>query len=130
MAARKRFNPFRIEWKSQYQLCELLESPTKGDFDNVLGSTIATSQGPVFVLFFGTEVSTTGESWCPDCVIADPLIRRTIARIPDAVLVEAPAGGRGAEYKGSLYRSHPDIKLVAVPTLILWGEARSQKTSC
>ncbi|KAH6577932.1 hypothetical protein BASA50_003850 [Batrachochytrium salamandrivorans] len=97
------------------------------DFDNVLGSTIATSQGPVFVLFFGTEVSTTGESWCPDCVIADPLIRRTIARIPDAVLVEAPAGGRGAEYKGSLYRSHPDIKLVAVPTLILWGKQGPKK---
>jgi hypothetical protein len=50
--------------------------------------------GPIFVLFFGTENQATGQSWCPDCVIADPKIRMTIATRPDATLVECPVGDR------------------------------------
>ena len=29
-----------------------------------------------FLLFFGTEDPQSGQSWCPDCVVADPRIRR------------------------------------------------------
>ncbi|CAG8480328.1 4362_t:CDS:2 [Acaulospora colombiana] len=69
----------------------------------------------------GTKDPSTGVSWCPDCVRADPLIHRC-AR-PDSVLVEVPVGTR-SEYKGrpdNPYKTHPRIQLKAIPTLIKWS---------
>ena len=74
----------------------------------------------MFVLFFGTEVPETSESWCPDCVIADPLIRKAISPIENAILLEAPVGARN-EWKGNT--THPyrvRFGLSAIPTLFKW----------
>lgn len=83
----------------------------------------------VYVLFFGSEDPQTGESWCPDCVIADPLIRKTLNRLAttingDVVLIEAPCGPRSV-YKNNPehpYRVDPLIKLKFVPTLVEWAQ--------
>ena len=40
----------------------------------------------VFVLFFGTELQDTGESWCPDCIIADPKVRQWISKVANCLL--------------------------------------------
>ncbi|EGF81728.1 hypothetical protein BATDEDRAFT_86770 [Batrachochytrium dendrobatidis JAM81] len=100
----------------------IIRIENEADFDSTIKATVAEASGRVFVLLFGTEAPATGQSWCSDCVIADPLIRKSIAKISDAVLIEAPAGSRGAEYRSSKYHDHPDIKLMAVPTLIEWGK--------
>lgn len=76
---------------------------------------------PVFVLFFGTETPETSESWCPDCVIADPLIRKAVFQVPDSILLEAPVGARN-EWKGNT--THPyrvRFQLPAIPTLYKWS---------
>ena len=85
----------------------------------------------VFLLFFGSEAPETGESWCPDCVMADPVIRGTLARMAHMTgrpvhLVECPVGDRAA-YKGRAdhpFRRAPLIALQRIPTLIRWEDAR------
>jgi thiol-disulfide isomerase/thioredoxin len=82
----------------------------------------------LFLLFFGSEVEETGASWCPDCVMADPVIRGTLARITRRAvhLVECPVGSR-ADYKGNAdhpYRRAPRVRLERIPTLIRWAGGR------
>jgi len=92
------------------------------EFDQTLKETVAQNDN-VFVLFFGTEdPDKNNESWCPDCVIADPLVRKWVKKVPDSVLLEAPVGTR-SEWKLNsthIYRTNPDIALKAIPTLIRW----------
>lgn len=52
--------------------------------------SIDSQQEKVFLLFFGSEDPATQQSWCPDCVIADPRIRKQLLTVPDSVLLECP----------------------------------------
>ncbi|RKP08520.1 hypothetical protein THASP1DRAFT_29675 [Thamnocephalis sphaerospora] len=91
--------------------------------DAVLNS-LAPAPASVFVLFFGTEDETTQQSWCPDCVRADPKVRATLAALPDAVLVACPIDRtpwKDAEHP-HLYRTRNDIRLTAIPTLFRWNK--------
>jgi hypothetical protein len=68
-------------------------------FDSDLTTLLTTSPAGtrVFVNVFGTETpETNNQSWCPDCVIADPLIRKWVGKCQaeQVILVEAPAGDR------------------------------------
>jgi hypothetical protein len=72
-------------------------------------------------LFFGSEDPTTGESWCPDCVIADPVLRRACTGLrPDLVLYECPVGVRSAwkNQPEHPFRLHPTLRLTRIPTLL------------
>ncbi|KNC52593.1 thioredoxin fold domain-containing protein [Thecamonas trahens ATCC 50062] len=93
------------------------------DFDATLAAHFeGESTGPTYVVFIGSDDPGTGESWCSDCVIADPLIRQGVRAVPGAVLIECPVGDR-AVYKNNPdhpYRVHPQIALTAIPTLIAW----------
>lgn len=94
---------------------------TLENFDAVLKNGLE-SHNPVYVVFFGTEKPETNESWCPDCVVADPLIRKAIlTHAPEnALLLEAPVGHR-EDWKGNA--SHPyrtRFNLSAIPTLFRW----------
>jgi thiol-disulfide isomerase/thioredoxin len=80
-----------------------------------------TEPGPTLFYFFGSKQSETGASWCPDCVLADPMVQQAVQRYcPDAMLVECPVGERAA-WKANEehpYRSHPLARLERIPTLI------------
>ncbi|KAF1803123.1 hypothetical protein FB192DRAFT_1366530 [Mucor lusitanicus] len=92
------------------------------NFDQEVNKAVE-SGNPVFVLFFGTETPETSESWCPDCVIADPLVRKAIIPIENAILLEAPVGARN-DWKGNT--AHPyrvRFNVPAIPTLFKWSEA-------
>ncbi|KAI8823478.1 uncharacterized protein EV422DRAFT_565422 [Fimicolochytrium jonesii] len=92
-------------------------------FDATVKETVANAPGRVFILLFGTEDEKTGESWCPDCVIADPLVRKHVRQVADSTLLEVPVGARSAwRSPDNFYRSHPQLKLTAVPTLFEWGK--------
>ncbi|RUP47163.1 hypothetical protein BC936DRAFT_146063 [Jimgerdemannia flammicorona] len=112
------------------------------DFQKVVDTAVNESDR-VYVLFFvsrnpstntirlnaqsscyptGNEDPATGQSWCPDCVIADPLVRMYVRQVSDSILIEAPVGPR-SEWKGNMthpYRTNKDTKLVAIPTLFRW----------
>ncbi|KAI8331580.1 hypothetical protein BC941DRAFT_360279 [Chlamydoabsidia padenii] len=92
------------------------------DFDTKVEKALQDEHNKVFVVFFGTELETTGQSWCPDCVIADPLIRKALVDVTGAVLIEAPVGLRN-EWKGNT--SHPfrvKYNVPALPTLYKWSK--------
>jgi thiol-disulfide isomerase/thioredoxin len=97
---------------------------TVDDFEQTVAQQLAATP-KVFVLFFGSEEAATGQSWCPDCVIADPLIRQAISKVSDAVLIEAPVGLRDA-WKGN--PTHPyrvKYNVPALPTLYHWSKVYS-----
>ncbi|KAI9168649.1 hypothetical protein H9P43_008022 [Blastocladiella emersonii ATCC 22665] len=94
------------------------------DFDAEIAKIVADAPGPVVVLFFGNELPETNESFCPDCVVADPLIRKAVlshAQSATITLVEVPSGARD-EWRSpdNRYRKHPQIQLARIPTLVQW----------
>ncbi|KAI8900564.1 hypothetical protein BC833DRAFT_581358 [Globomyces pollinis-pini] len=95
-------------------------------FHTVLNDTLlkaTKTNARVFVLFFANEVPETGKSWCPDCVKADPMIKETLNKLDNAVLIEAAAGDR-PRYRTNPhpYKTDDQIALKAVPTLIEWNQ--------
>lgn len=95
------------------------------DFEDSLGDALSTSKTqniPLFLLFTGAKNPSTGVSWCPDCVAADPIIDKHLKSLPGAILLECPV--LREEYRGNseyAYRKHPIFKLACVPTLIKLG---------
>ncbi|KAI9334866.1 hypothetical protein BDR26DRAFT_805172 [Obelidium mucronatum] len=93
------------------------------DFDATLTSVLSSSSGRVFVVVFASEDPASGQSWCPDCVISDPLIRKAILKVPDSTLIEAPAGDRPTwRNPDHPYRKHEQLKSTNVPTLYEFGK--------
>jgi hypothetical protein len=73
-------------------------------------------------LFFGSEDPVSGESWCPDCVTADPVLRAAVTRLrPELTLYECPVGVR-SQWKNRPehpYRQDPTARLARIPTLLM-----------
>ncbi|KAF7724100.1 Thioredoxin domain-containing protein 17 [Apophysomyces ossiformis] len=89
------------------------------DFDKTIKEQVV-GDNKVFVLFFGTEMPETSESWCPDCVIADPVVRKAVSSVSNSVLIEAAVGLRN-DWKGNT--THPyrvRFNVPAIPTLYKW----------
>jgi hypothetical protein len=84
-------------------------------------ASVCSSQAEALFLFFGSEDPVSGESWCPDCVVADPVLRAACARLrPELTLFECPVGVR-SEWKGQAshpYRRHGAFRLERIPTLL------------
>ena len=78
--------------------------------------------GDVFVLMYG-ERKEDGDSWCPDCTAALPVIESALeARAGPSTLVECTVARE--EYKGKpeyAYRTHERVALKAIPQLIKWS---------
>ncbi|KAI9253821.1 hypothetical protein BDA99DRAFT_164254 [Phascolomyces articulosus] len=93
---------------------------TVESFDQTVQKIIQ-EHSPVFVLFFGNELPETSESWCPDCVIADPRVRKAVLdHAPsNSALIEAPVGLRD-EWRSSTNAYRSRFSLTAIPTLFHW----------
>jgi hypothetical protein len=93
---------------------------TPADTDRTLAETAATGGAALF-LFFGAEDPATGQSWCPDCIIADPVLRRACTSLrPDLTVYECPVGMR-SDWKNQPdhpYRQHPATRVARIPTLL------------
>lgn len=100
------------------------------EFENTLKTqmSIVKEQGQkLFLLFTGENDSTTGKSWCGDCVDAKPILDSIFQEGAGAgskgiVLIECPLVRN--DYKGNPshpYRTHPQVKLQKIPTLMRWG---------
>lgn len=94
--------------------------PAPADAQSALDALAGPDVEAIF-LFFGSEQTATGASWCPDCFTADPVLRAAIARLrPDLTVHECPVGER-ADWKGRMdhpYRTHPRLRVARIPTLI------------
>ncbi|KAJ1662183.1 hypothetical protein IW140_006121 [Coemansia sp. RSA 1813] len=90
------------------------------EFDDIV-TEAATQSNAVFVLFFGRETPETNESWCPDCVVADPFIRKAISTVENSILLEVPIDRSTATTSPTaVFRQREDIRLEKVPTLLRW----------
>ncbi|KCV70166.1 hypothetical protein H696_03625 [Fonticula alba] len=101
-------------------MSKIVRVPSPAEFDSIMADLA--DEPLVFVVFISSVAPETGETWCPDCVIADPVIRKTVFELKNAILVECPVGSRD-EYKNRPehpYRVHPKIQLRAIPTLMRW----------
>ena len=77
----------------------------------------------VLVLFSGTKDS-DGRSWCPDCVVAEPVVGQVVDAIrQDNVAYLYVGVGDRAFWKdpNCIFRTDDKTKLKSVPTLIKWG---------
>jgi len=76
----------------------------------------------VFVLFSGSSEN-GGESWCSDCVTADPVIENYLKFVDyDLVFIHCGVGGRDFwKDKKNIFRTNSTLKLKSVPTLLKWG---------
>ncbi|KAL5016679.1 hypothetical protein ScPMuIL_006268 [Solemya velum] len=86
----------------------------------------------MFVLFSGSP-SQNGESWCPDCVTAKPVVERNLQYVDkDAVFIHCGVGDR-AFWKDpkNIFRTDPKLKLKSVPTLLRVGKPqRLEEEKC
>jgi len=78
---------------------------------------------PVFVLLCGSK-DASGNSWCPDCVTADPIVHESAReKLKDGLLLCCQVGPREFwKDAKNPFRTDPKLKVTAVPTLIAWDK--------
>ncbi|XP_076338492.1 thioredoxin domain-containing protein 17-like [Tachypleus tridentatus] len=86
----------------------------------------------VFILFTGSKGS-DGKSWCPDCVLAEPVIEEALKIIDEEVVfIVCEVGSR--EYWKNLqndFRMDDRLKIKCVPTVIKWKtQERLEEAQC
>ncbi|CAL4253032.1 unnamed protein product [Meganyctiphanes norvegica] len=90
------------------------------------------SGAPIFVLLSGSK-DASGKSWCPDCVVAEPVVEAGLSKAPeDTVFIYVGVGGRDF-WKDSkcVFRTDSRTRLKSVPTLMRWeGPERLEESQC
>jgi len=90
------------------------------------------SKTPVYLLFCGSKTP-DGQSWCPDCVQAEPVIEECVkSEAGEFTLVHVGVGNR-ATWKdlSNPFRTDPALKLKCVPTLMRSGKPqRLEESQC
>ncbi|KAL3267884.1 hypothetical protein HHI36_007024 [Cryptolaemus montrouzieri] len=84
-------------------------------------NTLDSKGKPVFVYFSGDKVN--GESWCPDCIRAEPIVREQLKHAnPESLFIYVEVGDR-ATWKNPQcsFRKDSRTQLMQVPTLMRWG---------
>ncbi|TRY62654.1 hypothetical protein TCAL_00868 [Tigriopus californicus] len=89
----------------------------------------------VLVLFSGSKDPKTHQSWCPDCVTAEPVVQACLDKAPEPEQVVFLYVGVGSRefWKDPqcIFRTHQSTQLKAVPTLIKWGSPqRLEESQC
>ncbi|CAF3093384.1 unnamed protein product [Rotaria socialis] len=80
----------------------------------------------IFLLFSGSK-DDQGNSWCPDCVVAEKPVHETVkSSLPsNGIFIECSVGDR-ASWKSpkSPFRTDSQLRLTNIPTLLEWGTAK------
>ncbi|OTF72010.1 thioredoxin domain-containing protein, partial [Euroglyphus maynei] len=77
--------------------------------------------GKKLILLFTGNKKSDGKSWCPDCVVASPVIENVVKEIADSDMVFVTVlVGDLPSWKSSDngFRKHPKFSVNCVPTLI------------
>ncbi|KAK6192186.1 hypothetical protein SNE40_003701 [Patella caerulea] len=86
----------------------------------------------VFALFCGS-IDANGQSWCPDCVVAAPVINANLKYAPkDSVLIHCGVGDRQFwKDQNNAFRKDNRLALKSVPTLLKLGQPqRLEEAQC
>lgn len=71
-----------------------------------------------FGYFYGNEDPVTNRSWCPDCVIAEPVVKEAFKHAPEGTQVIRTAVGTRDDWKNPENEWRKELKLKCIPTLI------------
>ncbi|KAJ3113950.1 Thioredoxin domain-containing protein 17 [Phlyctochytrium bullatum] len=92
-------------------------------FDATLNQAVQDHPGRIFVYLFANEDPATGQSWCPDCRNAEPLIKKHLETVDGGLVLEVAAGDRPTwKDPNNFYRHHAELKATSVPTLYEIGK--------
>ncbi|KAH1000341.1 thioredoxin domain-containing protein 17 [Dendroctonus ponderosae] len=74
-------------------------------------------------VYFTGSKEPTGESWCPDCNQAWPVVEQELDKLPaDSHFVVVEVGDRATWKDPSCaFRKDPQTRLLVIPTLKRWG---------
>merc|ERR1712179_819738 len=83
----------------------------------------------LFLLFSGSKDGESGQSWCPHCVRAEPVIERCFSNVSKkAILLYVGVGQRDYwKDQNNPFRTNDKLRLTAVPTLMKWEGAQKLK---
>lgn len=87
---------------------------------------------PVVVYFSGEKLP-SGESWCIDCVEAEPVVKAYLNELKKEItFVYVDVGNRETwKDKACPFRTDSRTKLMVIPTIILWnGVRRLEGSQC
>eukprot|EP01091_Cochliopodium_minus_P003296 TRINITY_DN1313_c0_g1_i1.p1 TRINITY_DN1313_c0_g1~~TRINITY_DN1313_c0_g1_i1.p1 ORF type:complete len:132 (+),score=28.59 TRINITY_DN1313_c0_g1_i1:8-403(+) len=104
-----------------------LEINETSEFDKVISEN--ESNQNLFVYFRAETDPNTGLSWCPDCVKSDPVVKNVFENAPRGTTL-IRCNIKRSEYRQNpsyVYRTHNNIKLKCIPTLIHWQKASSNE---
>ncbi|KAJ8725883.1 hypothetical protein PYW08_004066 [Mythimna loreyi] len=90
-------------------------------------------KGPPILLSFSGSKLPSGESWCPDCVEAEPVLKAYLSELTrDIIFVYVDVGDSVTwKDKACPFRTDPRLKLMVIPTLIRWkGVQRLEGSQC
>ncbi|KAF2349561.1 Protein of unknown function DUF953 thioredoxin-like [Trinorchestia longiramus] len=91
------------------------------------------SSKTIIAMFSGGKNPNTGKSWCPDCVVAKPIVDSAVAKASeDFVYIYCSVGDRDFwKDKNCVFRTDPNLRLKSVPTLIKVGTPqRLEEAQC
>ncbi|XP_013778749.1 thioredoxin domain-containing protein 17-like [Limulus polyphemus] len=86
----------------------------------------------IFILFTGSK-SSDGKSWCPDCVLAEPVIEEALKFADEEVVFIVCEVGSRAYWKNiqNDFRMDDRLKIKCVPTLMKWRtQKRLEEAQC
>lgn len=74
--------------------------------------------GTFFAYFYGNNEPATKKSWCPDCVLAEPVVAAGLKLVPETAEVIRVAVGERAAWKdqANVYRKELHVK--SIPTVL------------
>ncbi|XP_030024220.2 thioredoxin domain-containing protein 17 [Manduca sexta] len=90
-------------------------------------------KGPPALIYFSGSKLPDGNSWCPDCVEAEPIVKAFIGELQkDIIFVYVDVGDRDYwKDKACPFRTDARCKLMVIPTIIKWkGVQRLEGSQC
>ena len=79
----------------------------------------------MLILYFtGVVNHITGQSWCPDCVVAGPNIKSKITDVTSLTVLKGTVESRDWIGKKHPYKTHGELQAGGVPCVLLWGNGQ------
>uniref|UniRef100_A0A2P2I025 Thioredoxin domain-containing protein 17 n=2 Tax=Hirondellea gigas TaxID=1518452 RepID=A0A2P2I025_9CRUS len=101
------------------------------DFISKWESVKATKK--TIVAMFSGGKDSSGKSWCPDCVVAQPVVDAAVDKASDDfIYIYCSVGGRDFwKNRNCIFRTDPRLRLKSVPTLLKLGSSeRLEESQC
>lgn len=85
-------------------------------------AALVVPEGQHVSCYFSGSIDASGNSWCPDCVVAEPFVTQALERVSDKTIFVYVDVGDRAFWKDTKnpFRLNKDTHLSVIPTLIRW----------